>query len=195
MGCCDFVLSVMRVVGDVPLWVECVFRRLCVSVVQCNPVSILSAVFCVICSLLIFVSDASGDHMVDTYSSMDLVMDLYVAMIVSFCFPHVIDVSALSICIVLRAFVVVISMCLLFVSLGSRVSPSIFGLMFLGSVMLSICSSSCVLYSAGSGVKRVHVGLRMRLFVRVHVCISCRYDWMLMSECVYFYCVEYFAHV
>ena len=72
-------------------------------------------------------------------------------------------------------------MCLLYVSLGSRVSPSIFGLMFMGSVMLSICSSSCVLYSAGSGVKRVHVVmfvLRMRLFVCVHVCISCRYDWM-----------------
>ena len=34
--------------------------------------------------------------------------------------------------------------------------------------MLSICSSSCVLYYAGSGVKRVHVvlsGLRMRLCV------------------------------
>ena len=74
--------------------------------------------------------------------------------------------SALSICIVLRAFVVVISMCLLYESLGSRVSHSIFGLMFMGSVMLSIYSSSCVVYSAG--VKRVHVvvsGLRMRLFV------------------------------
>ena len=43
-----------------------------------------------------------------------------------------------------------------------------------------------------SGVKRVHVvlsGLRMRLFVCVHVCISCRYDWvfafaMFMSLCV-----------
>ena len=83
-------------------------------------------------------------------------------------FHHVVDVSALNICIVLRAFVVVISMCLLYVSLGSRVSPSILGLMFMGSVMLSICSSSCVLYHAGSGVKRVHVvfsGLRMRLFV------------------------------
>ena len=83
-------------------------------------------------------------------------------------FPHVGDVSALSICIVLRAFVVVISMCLLYVSLGSRVSPSIFGLIFMGSVMLYICSSRCVLYSAGSGVKIVHVvlsGLRMRWFV------------------------------
>ena len=45
-----------------------------------------------------------------------------------------------------------------------------------------------MLYSAGSGVKRVHVvlaGLRMRLVVRVHVCISCRYDWMFALSCVY----------
>ena len=42
-----------------------------------HPVAILSAVFCVICSLWMFVSDASGDHMVDTYSSMGLVMALY----------------------------------------------------------------------------------------------------------------------
>ena len=123
---------------------------------------------------------------------MGLFMALYVAMIVSFCFPHVVDVSALSICIVLRAFVVAISMCLLYVSLGSSVSPRIFGLMFMRSVMLSICSSSCVLYSAGCGVKRVCIvlsGLRMRLFFRVHVCISCRYDLMFafamfMSLCV-----------
>ena len=54
---------------------------------------------------------------------------------VSFCFPNVVYVSALSICIVLCAFVVVISMGLLYVSLGSRVSPSIFGLMFMGSVV------------------------------------------------------------
>ena len=56
-----------------------------VSVV--HPVTILSAVFCNICSLLMFVSDASGDHMVERYSSMGLVMALYVARIVSFCFP------------------------------------------------------------------------------------------------------------
>ena len=49
-----------------------------------------------------------------------------------------------------------------------------------------------VLYPAGSDVKRVHVvlsGWRMRFFVRVHVCISGRYDWMFalvmfMSLCV-----------
>ena len=123
--------------------------RCCVFVSVVHLVAILNAVLCVICSLLMFVSDASGDHM-ETYSSMGLVMALYVARIVSFCFPHVVDVSALSICI---------SMCLLYVSLGSRVSHSILGLMFMGSVMLSICSSGCVVYSAGSGVKRVHVVL------------------------------------
>ena len=58
-------------------------------------------------------SDASGDHMVETYLSMGLVTALYVARIVSICFPHDVDVSALSICIVLHAFVV-ISMCLLY---------------------------------------------------------------------------------
>ena len=141
---------------------------LCVCVC-CAPSCYSECGFCVICSLFMFVSDAIGDHMVETYSSMGLVMALYVAMVVSFCPPpHGVDVSALSICIVLRAFVIVISMCLLYVSLGSRVSPSIFGLMFMGNVMLCICSSSSLLYSAGCGVKRVHVvlsGLRMRLFV------------------------------
>ena len=51
---------------------------------------------------------------------------------------------------------------------GVQSQTKYFGLMFMGSVMLSICSSSCVLYSAGSGVKRMHVvlsGLKMRLFV------------------------------
>ena len=44
----------------------------------------------VICSLLMFVSDASGDHMVETYWSMGLVMALYIVSIVSFCFPMLI---------------------------------------------------------------------------------------------------------
>ena len=52
-----------------------------------HPVAILSALFCVICSLLMFVSDACGDHMMETYSSMGLTMVLYVARIVSVCSP------------------------------------------------------------------------------------------------------------
>ena len=55
---------------------------------------------------------------------------------------------------------------------GVESQSSIFGLMFMGSVMLSMCSSSCVLYSAGSGVKRVHVVW----VVDVVVCLSpCMY--------------------
>ena len=76
---------------------------------------------------------------------MGLVMASYVTSIILFL--HVVDVTCM------------LSMCLLYVSLGSRVSPSIFGVMCIESVMLSICSGSCVLYSAGSGVNRVYVVL------------------------------------
>ena len=69
--------------------------RCCVFVSVVHPVAILSAVFCVICSFLMCVSDASGDHMVETYSSIGFVMALYVAMVISFCFPHVVDFHCL----------------------------------------------------------------------------------------------------
>ena len=62
-----------------------------------HPVAILCVVFCAICSLLMFVSDASGNHMVETYLSIGLGLALYVASIVSFCFPHAVDGSAFSI--------------------------------------------------------------------------------------------------
>ena len=42
-------------------------------------------------------------------------------------------------------------------------------------------------------MKRGHVvlsGLRMRLFVRVHVYISCRYDWMFALAMFMLLCVE-----
>ena len=91
----------------------------CVLVSVVNPVAILSAVFCVICSFFMFVSDVSGDPMAETYSSMGLLMALYVASMVSFCFLNVVDVSALSICNIVRVFVVVLSLCLLYVSLRS----------------------------------------------------------------------------
>ena len=36
--------------------------RCCVFMSGVHPVAILGAVFCVICIVLVFVSDASGDH-------------------------------------------------------------------------------------------------------------------------------------
>ena len=65
-------------------------------------------VFCIICSLLMCVVDASGDTM-EAYSSVGLVIASYVTSIGSFCFPHV-EVSDFGICIVLCVFVVVLSM-------------------------------------------------------------------------------------
>ena len=54
-------LFVMRVVGCVPLWVVCVFRRVDVVCVV-YPVAILSAVFGVICKFVDVLSDTIGDH-------------------------------------------------------------------------------------------------------------------------------------
>ena len=66
--------------------------------------------------------------------------------------------------------------------MGSSVSPSLFGCVVMGSIVLSISSPSCVLYSAGSGVSSVHVALsvlRSRLLSFVHLSMSCRYRCML----------------
>ena len=73
------------------------------------------------------VLDVMGDHMVEAYSSMGLVMALYVQSIVSLCLPHLVDERTLRMGSVLDALDAVLSMCLLYVSLGSRVRPSIFG--------------------------------------------------------------------
>ena len=62
-------------------------------------------------------------------------------------------------------------------SLGSSVSPSILGCVVMGSVVLSIRSHSCVLYSAGSGASSVHAVmsvLRNSPLSLVHLSTSCR---------------------
>ena len=62
-------------------------------------------------------------------------------------------------------------------SFGSNVNSSIIGFIFMGSVVLFMCIASCVLYSAGPGVRRMHVvlsGLRMRLFVCFLTRVCCK---------------------
>ena len=51
--------------------------------------------------------------MVEAYSSKGLVMALYVASMVSLCFPHIVEVRTLSMLNVFRALVAAKSMCLL----------------------------------------------------------------------------------
>ena len=76
-----------------------------------QPVAVLSAVFCILWSLLIFVLEAVEDHIELACSMTGLVIVLYVVTIVSFCFPQVVDVSAFSNFTVFVAFSFVLSIC------------------------------------------------------------------------------------
>ena len=63
--------------------------------------------------------------------------------------------------------------------MGSKISPSILGLRIVGSRVLSSCSDSSSLYSAGSGVKSVVIvllALSFRSFAFVQVCTSSKYN-------------------
>ena len=102
--------------------------------------------------------------------------------------PHLVDERTLSIGSVLDALNAVLSMSLLYVCLGSRVRPSIFGFVIMSSVLLLICRFSLLLYSAGSGVTRVHVVfsvLRIRLFACVHTWMyGCRRVLLCVNFCL-----------
>ena len=76
-----------------------------------HPVAMRMAVFCMICSLFICVSETIGDHTVLAYSICGLVMALYVATMVSLSFPHFVEVRAFSTLIVFDAFSLVCFMC------------------------------------------------------------------------------------
>ena len=152
--------------------------RCCVLVSCVFPVAMRSAVFCVICSLLMSVFEMMGDHMVDAYSMMLRVYALYVCISVSLCCPHVVPASAFSMLMVLCAFCLVVCMCWLNVSLGSSVMPSILGLCIVLMLVPAICSVSVLLYSAGSGVSSVEVvfvGLSVSWLCVAHVAICSRY--------------------
>ena len=77
---------------------ECFVMLLCKFVSCVHPVAVLNAIFCMTCSLLMLVEDARGNHMEETYSRVGLMIDLYVAMSVSFFLSHPVAVSDFIIC-------------------------------------------------------------------------------------------------
>ena len=97
--------------------------RCCMFVSAVHPVAVLSAEFCITWSLFMCVSAVDGDQMVLAYSKSGLVIALYVVTSVSFCFPHLVEVSDLIILSVLFALVWVFLMCSAKVSCGSKVRP------------------------------------------------------------------------
>ena len=103
---------------------------------------------------------------------MGLVTVLYVFVKVSLFLPQWVEVRAFSILIVFSALSFEVLICSL------NVSPSILGLCIVGSRVLSSCSDSSSLYSAGSGVKSVVIvllALSFRSFAFVQVCTSSKY--------------------
>ena len=69
--------------------------RCCVLVSRVQPVAMRSAVFCITCSLFMFVYVMMGDQMVFAYSITGRVMVLYVASSVSFVLHQCVAVSDL----------------------------------------------------------------------------------------------------
>ena len=63
-----------------------------------HPVAVLNVAFCMTCSLLMLVEDASGDHMEEAYPRAGIMTVLYVAMSIAFCFPPPVAVSDFIIC-------------------------------------------------------------------------------------------------
>ena len=112
--------------------------RCCMFVSCVHPVAVINAAFCMTCSLLMLVEDARGDQMEEEYSRAGLMTALCVDMSVSFCLPHHVDVSAFIICSGLCACPEKLWMCVLYVSLVSKVRPRTFGCVDMGSAVLYI---------------------------------------------------------
>ena len=76
----------------------------------------------------------------------------------------------------------------LYVSVGSKVSPRTLGSIIMASAVLVILSSRLLLYSAGTGVQVVLPGFRVRLFCFVQVKNVCRYgvciSWLHFCLCM-----------
>ena len=84
-------------------------------------------------------------------------------------------------------------MCVLYVSLGSKVRPRTFGCVAMRSAVLFIFRSRLLLYSAGSGVNSVQVvlcGFSVRLFCFVQAKTLCRYGCMYFFAASVIVCVD-----
>ena len=112
-------------------------------------------------------------------------------MSVSFCLPHPVAVSDFMMFIGLCACTEMLWMCVLYVSFVSNVIPRTCGRVAMGSALLCIVRSRLLVYSAGSGVDRVHVvlsGFSKRLF-----CPGknlCRYGCMYLLVALVLVCMD-----
>ena len=163
--------------------------RCCMFVSCVHPVAVLNAAFCMICSLLMLVEDAIGDHTEEVYSRAGLITALYVAMSVSFCLHHPVVVSAFVICRGVCACTEMLWMYVQYVSFGSKVRPRTFGCVAMGSVLLFIVGSR-LLESGVNTVQVVLSGFSKRLFCFVQAKTLCRYGCMYFLAALVLVCVD-----
>ena len=104
--------------------------RMCVSscrcvigVVRVQPVAMRKALFCVVCSFLMWVWAMSGCHAVCAYVSTGLMYCLYILVVSSLECPYVVWVRARMTFSLVLAFVLMLSVCCLKVIPLSSVSP------------------------------------------------------------------------
>ena len=128
-----------------------------VSAVQ--PVAMRSAVFWRVASFSWDLSDISEDQAGLAYSIMGRDMALYVAVIVSLDFPHLVVVRALRILMVFLVFFEVFSQWTWNLRRGSNVTPRILGFVMVGIGVLLMVSVSFLPWSLVSGEKMVAVDL------------------------------------
>ena len=84
-------------------------------------------------------------------------------------------------------------MCVSYVSFESKVRPRTFECAAMGRSVLCILRSRLLLYSAGSGMNRVHVvlsGFSVRLFCFVQAKTLCRYGCRYFLTALVLVCVD-----
>ena len=106
---------------------------------------------------------------------------------------HPVALSAFMICRGLCECTEMLWMCVLNVSVVSKVRPRTFGCVAMGSALLCIFRSRLLVYSAWSGVNRVQVvlsGFSIRLFSFVQAKTFCRYGCIYFLAALVFVCVD-----
>ena len=109
-------------------------------------------------------------------------------MIVSFCLPHPVAVSAFIMFSAVCAYAEMVCICEMYVSFGSKVRSITFGCVAMGCAMLFILRSRLLLFSAGSGEKRVQVdlsGFSVKLFCPLYVGMAVCIYWLHSCMCVW----------
>ena len=85
------------------------------------------------------------------------------------------------------------TLCVLYVSVGSNMRPRTLGCVAMGSALSCFFWARLLVYSAGSGVNRVHVvlsGFSMRLFGFIKAKTLCRYGCIYILAALVLMCVD-----